>query len=55
MFVQWADGRAELYDYRTDPFEQDNLAGEPGVRQVEERMRAEARAGCDPEPPGFDW
>jgi arylsulfatase A-like enzyme len=55
MFLQWADGRAELYDYRTDPFEQHNLAGQPATRQVEQRMRAMAREHCDPEPPGFDW
>jgi arylsulfatase A-like enzyme len=55
MFVQWADGSAELYDYRSDPFEQHNLAGDPAVRQVEDEMRAKARAECSPEPPGFDW
>jgi arylsulfatase A-like enzyme len=55
MFVQWADGTAELYDYRTDPYEQHNLAGDPSMRQVEDEMRARAREECSPEPPGFDW
>jgi arylsulfatase A-like enzyme len=55
MFVQWADGRTDLFDYRTDPYEQHNLAGDPAVRQVEQQMRAKAEQACDPEPPGFDW
>ena len=55
MYVQWADGRAELYDYRNDPQEMHNLAGLPEVAGVEARMRANARNACVPEPPGFDW
>lgn len=55
MYVRWATGREELYDYRTDPAEQRNLAREPSVRKVKERMRANAREACAPEPPGFDW
>ena len=55
MYVRWATGRTELYDYRTDPGEQTNLAGRPEVREVQELMRTKARAACDPEPPGFDW
>jgi arylsulfatase A-like enzyme len=55
MFVQWADGRTDLFDYRTDPYEQHNLAGDPAMQQVEQQMRAKAEQACDPEPPGFDW
>lgn len=55
MYVRWATGRTELYDYRTDPSEQRNLAGLPEVRDIERRMRENARAACVPEPPGFDW
>jgi arylsulfatase A-like enzyme len=55
MYVQWADGRAELYDYRNDPQEMHNLAGQPEVAGIEARMRANARNACVPEPPGFDW
>jgi hypothetical protein len=55
MYVQWNDGLVELYDYRTDPQELNNLAGQPEVAEVEAQMRANAREACVPEPPGFDW
>jgi arylsulfatase A-like enzyme len=55
MYVQWNDGRVELYDYRTDPQELHNLAGQPEVAEVEAQMRENAREACVPEPPGFDW
>lgn len=55
MYVRWATGRTELYDYRTDPGEQANLAGRPEMSEVQERMRTKAQAACVPEPPGFDW
>lgn len=55
MYVRWATGRTELYDYRTDPAEERNLAGLPKVKGVQQRMRAKARAACVPEPPGFSW
>ena len=55
MYVRWDTGRTELYDYRTDPAEQQNLAGVPEVKEVQDRMRAKAQEACFPEPPGFDW
>jgi arylsulfatase A-like enzyme len=55
MYVKWADGRTELYDYRSDPFEADNLAGQVAHREVERRMRQKAAQHCDPTPPGFSW
>lgn len=55
MYVRWASGRAELYDYRHDPFERNNLAGDRSIRAVQDRMRANAQKACVPEPPGFDW
>ncbi len=55
MYVRWDTGRTELYDYRTDPAEQQNLAGRPEVKDIQDHMRAKARAACFPEPPGFDW
>jgi len=55
MYVRWDTGRTELYDYRTDPAEQQNLAGLPEVKDAQNRMRAKAQKACFPEPPGFDW
>ena len=55
MYVRWATGREELYDYRSDPHEQHNLAGDPSLRDVQQRMQGHAVRVCSPEPPGFDW
>ena len=35
-YTSWQDGKAgeELYDYRTDPMEQRNLAADPSISQV---------------------
>ena len=55
MFVQWATGERELFDYRTDRHERRNRAGDPEWAKVEESMRDKARAACVPEPPHFSW
>ncbi|MBA2769014.1 MAG: sulfatase [Sporichthyaceae bacterium] len=55
MYLQWADGRTELYDYRVDPGETLNLAGQTAARRVEASLRAQAVRACTPEPPGFSW
>ena len=55
MYVRWATGREELYDYRVDPGERNNLADYPRYRPIADRMRARAVEACRPEPPGFDW
>ena len=55
MYVRYATGRTELYDYRTDPYEQHNLAGDPAVADLQTQMREQATKHCSPQPPGFDW
>jgi N-acetylglucosamine-6-sulfatase len=55
MYVRYATGRTELYDYRTDPSEMHNLAGDPALADLQTRMRAKATEHCSPQPPGFDW
>lgn len=55
MFVQWATGERELFDYRTDPHERRNLAAKPAWSKVRAAMRAKAEAACVPEPPHFSW
>jgi N-acetylglucosamine-6-sulfatase len=55
LFVHYADGEEELYDYRVDPRERVNLAGDRAYRDQVRDLRAAARDGCDPVPPGFSW
>ena len=55
MYVQWATGEEELYDYRSDPAERFNLANKPDFAKVKARMRALAKSSCNPRPPGFRW
>lgn len=53
-FVRYVDGFEELYDLAADPWELENLAGKPGVKDVQTNLRATARSLC-PGPPGYDW
>ena len=55
MYVRWATGEEELFDYRLDPQEQRNLAGKPAWRPVLQKMRANAKEQCRPQPPRFGW
>ncbi len=56
LFVEWTANKGrELYDYRTDPYELDNLALDPDYRPQMLSLRRQARAGCSPVPPGFTW
>ena len=53
LFVHYADGFEEVYDYTSDPWELDNIArNRPALTQT---LRDEAMALCDPTPPGFTW
>lgn len=55
MYVQWATGEQELFDYRSDPDEQHNLAHKKAWRAVRDRLRAKAFGACRPRPPHFRW
>jgi N-acetylglucosamine-6-sulfatase len=56
LYVEYSGNQGrELYDYRTDPYELNNLAGLPQYRDRLQRMRDAAQAACDPKPPGFTW
>jgi arylsulfatase A-like enzyme len=55
MFVQYASGFRELYDYRRDPEELQNLAHDRAHRARMLRLRHRAKATCRPVPPGFHW
>jgi arylsulfatase A-like enzyme len=55
MFVRYADGFEELYDYRTDPYELTNLAGDPAYADKLKALRTHTKRVCRPVPPGFAW
>jgi arylsulfatase A-like enzyme len=55
MYVRWATGEQELFDYRSDPNERRNLAHRKRWADVRKQMRTKARRHCKPEPPHFDW
>jgi N-acetylglucosamine-6-sulfatase len=55
MFVQYASGFRELYDYRRDSQELRNLAHDRAHRARMLSLRQRAKATCTPVPPGFHW
>jgi arylsulfatase A-like enzyme len=59
-YIEYATGERELYDLQKDPYELQNLAGDPGVAGVQRALAAElarvrncAGRVCDVETPGF--
>jgi arylsulfatase A-like enzyme len=55
LFVHYAEGTEELYDYNKDPYETTNVASRPAYADQLASMRATTAAGCLPTPPGFSW
>jgi hypothetical protein len=56
LYVEWSDDLGvELYDYAHDPFELENVAGQPGYADKEASMRQRTVELCSPTPPGFTW
>lgn len=55
LYVSYANGEQELYDYRRDPDELINQANQPDYATVQAAMRREAVRACSPTPPGFSW
>jgi N-acetylglucosamine-6-sulfatase len=53
LFVRYADGFEELYDYRHDPHETRNTAGHPEYADRLRSMRLRTLAEAVPAPPGF--
>jgi len=53
LFVRYANGREELYDYARDPWE---LRDRRGTRpELQRRLRRKTREACRPVPPFFSW
>lgn len=55
LFVRYATGEEEFYDYRKDPWELNNAANDPSRRQRIRTFRRFTREQCRPRPPGFTW
>jgi arylsulfatase A-like enzyme len=55
LFVHYANGREELYDYRADPWELRDVHRLARYRERKRDLRRHARAACDPPPPHFSW
>lgn len=53
MYVRYADGFEELYDLADDPYELQNLAGDPAVAGILRERRTRLAELCDPPPPGY--
>jgi arylsulfatase A-like enzyme len=55
LYVRYASGNRELYSYKRDPWEVNNLAGRPRWQTWQHRLRALAVKTCSPVPPEFAW
>jgi N-acetylglucosamine-6-sulfatase len=55
LYVRYGNGRTELYDYRTDPWELTDRTKDPSLRGVKRRLGSKAMAACWPPPPGYRW
>jgi arylsulfatase A-like enzyme len=55
LYVRYASGHEELYDYRADPHELKNRAGSPRFRGLRRTLRDRTEKDCVPAPPGFRW
>jgi N-acetylglucosamine-6-sulfatase len=53
LYVRYASGHEELYDYRRDPYELKNRAGRPAFDGIRRKLRARLRDACVPAPPGY--
>lgn len=51
LYVRYATGEEELYDYGTDPWELDNAADATRLGE----LRRWTKRRCSPVPPGFSW
>jgi len=55
LFVHYASGYEELYDYARDPYETRNRAGSDGYAERLATLREATETLCLPVPPGFSW
>ena len=55
LYVRYANGRQELYDYVRDPYELTDRHAARSLVDVKRRLRRKTRLACDPPPPGYSW
>ncbi len=55
LYVRYSTGFEELYDYTADPYELNNLAGDPAYAAEQDALKRQTRQACSPAPPGFTW
>lgn len=55
LYVRYATGLTELYDYARDPYELRNRSRLASYQEVKSRLQSRAQAACQPPPPGFSW
>jgi arylsulfatase A-like enzyme len=55
LFIRYATGEEEFYDYRSDRWELRNAVDRQAARRAVGRMRRFTRRACSPAPPGFSW
>ena len=55
LFVRYANGRNEMYDYARDPFELTDRHKARSLADVRRRLRQRTRHACVPPPPRYDW
>ena len=55
LFVHYANGREELYDYAVDPWELNDRRGMTSYLERQRSLRRRTRGACRPVPPGFTW
>jgi len=53
VYVEYDTGEEELYDLDTDPYELDNLAGDPSYAALQASLHQRMLELCSPPPPGF--
>jgi N-acetylglucosamine-6-sulfatase len=53
IYVEYSTGEQELYDLVHDPYELNNLAGDPAYSSTQASMHARMLQLCNPPPPGF--
>jgi arylsulfatase A-like enzyme len=56
LYVRYSAGAGrELYDYRADPAELENVAGKARYSGIEARLERKTERNCQPFPPEFSW
>jgi N-acetylglucosamine-6-sulfatase len=53
LYAEYLTDEEELYDLETDPYELENVAGDPRMQTLKKELRARTDELCLPRPPGW--